>query len=1481
MLQKILVVLVGLVMSILGSLAPSGIFAANKVTEDVGLDAATATDEILATVRTADGQAFAKLSVLWVEVDGRRVTEDAWGTGELRELRFKVGVKDVEGLAMAVGDKVVPVRPTDVVTIRMFDGDFAYRGLDSASATLQLQGTVKTTLLNEGAPTGKLQTATGGLAPALDGRVQRSPAPGAVDRVAFVTLDTGASVDTVSVEVGGDRLVTKEVDATKPTQGAGNLLVKWVKIDGAPVREYTWGDGAVGRIEFEPMSGDARATSVRFGQQDVDAPTTARVLVRDFVGEYLVYQVQGGLLRLKLDGYAAQVTTGAEGGVPIEREPGAPIPAFESGPELARSTDVLTFRDRSVDDGLIVFWRWSFGDGTSAVLQDPTHRYAKPGVYNVTLNVTDDDLNSAEVTRTVVVRNSEPIVDFDVLPRIITTETLVQLSDRSLDADGVLVNWTWTFDDGSTSYARHPSHRFARGGAVPVSLTVTDDLGGRTTITKTVQVRNAPPVANFDFEPKVIRTGVPVVFTSTSVDKDGKLAFVEWSFGDGQDKTKAQASGEQVRHTYRFPGAYTVRLTVVDDLGDADTVTVTLTAINAEPSASFVSTATPPIVAGSEVKFHSTSSDTDGWIILNEWDFGDGSDTFIERAIGRCVAALGESRDPQVCIDEANKVLDNDPFRANTSDAEHNLPSPRTDPPLYDPPPDVKHEYEAAGSYNVTLCVTDVLLARSCTTRPLVVDNSAPRPDITVTPDPGIRGEQLKFVGECDDPDGDLAQIVNWTFDDGLVLPGENPVFRAYAALGIYSVQIICRDSFGNEVAYSESFSIENAAPTVSIGVSDSNPEVNETITFTAIMNDPDNSPGTPWFEWRVPDGLGNVTIVNATTFTWDFDIAATVVVTLRGWDGEGRESGGATRQLIIDPALPTPAFTYTPTNPNKLQTVQFTDHTTTNGPPIRSWEWRFGDGTGITVTDPSLRNVTHAYNEPGLYTATLTVDDGSATMTTSLPVAVNRAPTADFFFAPRDPGVGDTVTFTDTSTDAPIAPGQPAGAITRRVWDFGDGDTLDTANAIVTHVYTAPGPKTVRLTVYDNNAGNEATATLTKPLDVANGAPTAGFWIEPPNPRANQPVQFVSSNRSIDPDGDLTISYWRWDFGDGTILEGTDRSIHADPVHVYARSGTYRVTLIVGDGIEESQLSAASIRYLRVSADHDLTLGVRGRFPSGTFAQLDVDASIDTRLSIQPGGAATVTQGRAQLTADVDDSYRFTVPAGAWAEGDLAVVTMADARVPSHRFSPLTQLIRLEDRYGLPVSSPEVPRLDFTIPLPIRVHVEADPGGDQSILGRLGLATDEERAGDAPIYHDVTTPFSGFGRVEYANGEPVKLATVNVELRYLAGYLLGGDAPVRDALNEADNNVVLGWCRVDVTQSNLTGDFTWTVDDNTCVPPRDCTLSTNTGCALDKPVTMLPGRWEVRARTSVVGTTPATSRPSAIFVEPVGIEAMPYGLLP
>jgi PKD repeat protein len=83
--------------------------------------------------------------------------------------------------------------------------------------------------------------------------------------------------------------------------------------------------------------------------------------------------------------------------------------------------------------------------------------------------------------------NAAPTASFDYACSGLSCD----FEDKSTD-DGTIVNWAWTFGDGETSAAQHPSHTYATVGTFSVFLTVTDN-GGLTNSTSRSVTVVAPP----------------------------------------------------------------------------------------------------------------------------------------------------------------------------------------------------------------------------------------------------------------------------------------------------------------------------------------------------------------------------------------------------------------------------------------------------------------------------------------------------------------------------------------------------------------------------------------------------------------------------------------------------------------------------------------------------------------------------------------------------------------------------------------------------------------------------------------------------------------------------------------------------------------------------------------------------------------------------------------------------------------------------
>ncbi len=272
-------------------------------------------------------------------------------------------------------------------------------------------------------------------------------------------------------------------------------------------------------------------------------------------------------------------------------------------------------------DGKIVAWTWTLGDGNYSQGETVSHAYAKAGTFTVTFMVEDDKGATDSKIRTVNLSmpNEKPLADFSF-----SCDELDCRFDagESIDPDGELTAWNWSFGDGGSSSGSQVSHSFKNTGSFNVSLTVSDTAGATASRTRSVSVSqsaeppNQAPEADFSFECTFTECAFDA---SMSHDRDGTPVSWTWSFGDG-----SYASGERPAHDFESSGSYLVTLTVEDEQGAKNarnhTVSVEARESNQAPEAQF-------IYECDELTCRfdaSPSHDPDGALVSYHWSLGDG-----------------------------------------------------------------------------------------------------------------------------------------------------------------------------------------------------------------------------------------------------------------------------------------------------------------------------------------------------------------------------------------------------------------------------------------------------------------------------------------------------------------------------------------------------------------------------------------------------------------------------------------------------------------------------------------------------------------------------------------------------------------------------------------------------------------------------------------------------------------------------------------
>lgn len=156
-------------------------------------------------------------------------------------------------------------------------------------------------------------------------------------------------------------------------------------------------------------------------------------------------------------------------------------------PEQPLYDDTIQFTGGS-DHNISEYW-WDFGDGYYSDVEEPVHCYYEPGIYEVTLTITDTGGNQHSTTKAINILeqplpNLPPTADFIY----VVDSNVVQFTEQSYDTDGYIKTYLWNFGDGTSSNDRNPSHTYS-SGAYTITLTVYDDDGSTDSISKNVQIQ--------------------------------------------------------------------------------------------------------------------------------------------------------------------------------------------------------------------------------------------------------------------------------------------------------------------------------------------------------------------------------------------------------------------------------------------------------------------------------------------------------------------------------------------------------------------------------------------------------------------------------------------------------------------------------------------------------------------------------------------------------------------------------------------------------------------------------------------------------------------------------------------------------------------------------------------------------------------------------------------------------------------------------
>jgi gliding motility-associated-like protein len=780
-------------------------------------------------------------------------------------------------------------------------------------------------------------------------------------------------------------------------------------------------------------------------------------------------------------------------------------------------------------------YNWDFGDGKSSIDKNPTHTYLAEGNYTVKLIATNAAGCSDTIIKPAYIQIQTPQVTILNLPAKGCAPFFFNFESSVISTEPI-TGYKWDFGDGSGSSLPKPSHIFLLPGSYTVSVIVTTASGCTDTLTAVNGVIvGTPPVADFSADPLDACAYIPVNFSDLST---GSIDKWYWSFGDGGTSIEQNPT-----HPYQDTGFFNVVLIAINN-GCADTVTFNRY-IHVKPPIAKYLVAIDCAMPFQRV-FTDNSIGADTW----QWDFGDSSTSVIQNPMhtydttGIYTVVLTVTNSATGCayttpqtvlvIDEKANFTVSDSVICKGSSI--NFSTANINPgniasyswnfgdgnSTASISGSAQHTFVVAGTYNVTLIITDVLGCRDTLVKPMYIRVNGP----TAVFKPSIAGSCLnKTITFVDSSFSDgMHNIQQWTWDygDGITEAlTVSPFQHSYTTDGIFTVKLKVIDNNGCVDSLVKPNELIISKPVAAFSTPDSFSCPLKTINFINNSSGPELT-----YLWNFGDG----TTSSELNPVHQYSSEGMYTVSLNITDKYGcvdyllKSNYVEVRKPVANFIMSDSVSTCPPL------IVSFTNKSSN----AVSCSWDFGDGTTSLVNDPS-----HFFATPGVYNVTLNITSAGGCTDQKTKQVIVKGPEGNF-------------TYTNIVGCNPLQTNFKASSknTTSFVWDFNDGTTVVTADSILSHEYTNPGIYLPKIILTDAN-GCQVPIIGTDTITVYGVS--ADFNISSTTVCDSGMVKFVDNTGS----NDLITSYV-WNFGDGSF------SNEQNPNHSYKTSGSYFAKLKV-----------------------------------------------------------------------------------------------------------------------------------------------------------------------------------------------------------------------------------------------------------------------------------------------------------------------------
>ena len=832
-----------------------------------------------------------------------------------------------------------------------------------------------------------------------------------------------------------------------------------------------------------------------------------------------------------------------------------------------------------------------------------TYTYTEPGTYRVGLRVTSSD--SANIAAgisylSIKVNPPSSIIDLNVTGGLSNVEQDVSDSRTvsftgedakagitfdaggTTDGDGntdTIVEYNFDFGDGESARSESPeaTHYYTEEGTYRFELEVTDQNGIKDRKRLTVIV--ASPAAHLEANKDHVDIGEIVIFdASASLTDFGAINNYAWNITRGTETVLSEPSGEEeLQYAFDQPGTYTITVEVTDSSGQSNATSLTVTVSSSEPVAAFDYTINNPARPNVVQLDASSSYDPDtGDTLTYEWEIG------------------GQGYESLFGFMEGTSATSQKPIIEFYEPGNHNVSLTVKD--------QYTGELQQSSSVSKDIELISILSIG-------VKNNGASAIFLDEQGQATVELELSTNAGEAFEIDWNDGGDIE-TFADGNTssVGGENRFHvwgnasHSFTEAGTFHANITVLDEAGNTNALTRNIYVGNGTePIPVLNVSVDNLEAidpnnvvanrTNTIKFDAggsLDLDGKAIKQTGAYSWVLGDGtratgktltkkydeIGDFEVTLTVRSTADSSVSSSVTIQVSIVDTPPRILG-----LIVQPqndALITPLVVKVEANAKdddgKITRYKFWYYDQNNSSEPLGEQISLTSQTFLTINTNGTSGDINEY----AFAVEITDDENNTVssldelLENQVPVlevenGINNPPEADFTVDRTNVMVGETVTFTSTSSDED-------GEIVEYIWDVeGDGffNNPSTTDLTLLHEYNSTNPDgvEVRLKVVDDMGATDVSDPIRVYVDSLTQDPTAAFRYSV----ATLAVTFVN-NASADIANNATLVSYEWDFdtsddtdGDGDASNDVD-STEQNPKFTYESFGRHSVTLKVTD---------------------------------------------------------------------------------------------------------------------------------------------------------------------------------------------------------------------------------------------------------------------------------------------------------------------------